>query len=212
MRAHINPASVPTHLSSTGFYLIECVARPVHFFDDVLCGGGPGERFGGLVVLGEIVVDDRLQFGNTLEDAATDGISGNFGEKAFHLIEPRGRGWREVEVETGVPFQPPFDFRRLVGGVVIDNQVDIQAGKGLAVDPVQEANELLAPVALQTLPDDRAVEHVERREQGRRTVALVIMVPARPFFMGKPGWLRSRAWIWLFSSTERTSALSGGFR
>jgi hypothetical protein len=82
----------------------------------------------------------------------------------------------------------------------------------LAVDPVQEANELLAPVALQTLPDDRAVEHVERREQGRRTVALVIMVPARPFFMGKPGWLRSRAWIWLFSSTERTSALSGGFR
>jgi len=121
------------------------------------------------------VVDDRLPFGNTLEDAATDGISGNFGEKAFHLIEPRGRGWREVEVETGVPFQPPFDFRRLVGGVVIDNQVDIQAGKGLAVDPVQEANELLAPVALQTLPDDRAVEHVERREQGRRAVALVIM-------------------------------------
>ncbi|MFP6773595.1 MAG: PAS domain-containing protein, partial [Alphaproteobacteria bacterium] len=45
--------SVPTHLRSTGFYLIECVARPVHFFDDVLCGGGPGERFGGLVVLGE---------------------------------------------------------------------------------------------------------------------------------------------------------------
>src|SRR5829696_6072810 len=28
------------------------------------------------------------------------------------------------------------------------------------------------------------------------------MVPARPFFSRKPGWVRSRAWIWLFSSTE----------
>ena len=26
------------------------------------------------------------------------------------------------------------------------------------------------------------------------------------------GWARSRPWIWLFSSTHRTSARSGGFR
>jgi hypothetical protein len=38
------------------------------------------------------------------------------------------------------------------------------------------------------------------------------MVPQRPFFRGKPGWVRSKAWIWLFSSTENTSALSGGLR
>src|ERR1700720_1533304 len=25
------------------------------------------------------------------------------------------------------------------------------------------------------------------------------MVPARPFFSGRPGWVRSSAWIWLFS-------------
>src|ERR1700737_8588 len=30
--------------------------------------------------------------------------------------------------------------------------------------------------------------------------------------MGNIGWLRSRAWIWLFSSTHNTTALSGGFR
>src|SRR5213082_1214586 len=28
------------------------------------------------------------------------------------------------------------------------------------------------------------------------------MVPQRPFFMGKPGWVRSSAWIWLFSSAR----------
>src|SRR3954447_20663747 len=38
------------------------------------------------------------------------------------------------------------------------------------------------------------------------------MVPQRPFFSGRPGWVRSSAWIWLFSSTANTSALSGGLR
>lgn len=33
-----------------------------------------------------------------------------------------------------------------------------------------------------------------------------VMVPARPFFIGKPGCVRSSAWIWLFSSTDRTMA------
>src|SRR5216684_140090 len=36
------------------------------------------------------------------------------------------------------------------------------------------------------------------------------MVPARPFFIGRPGWVRSKAWIWLFSSTDRTMAWAGG--
>src|ERR1035438_3027382 len=38
------------------------------------------------------------------------------------------------------------------------------------------------------------------------------MVPQRPFLIGKPGWLRSSAWIWLFSSTQSTIACCGGFR
>ena len=49
---------------------------------------------------------------------------------------------------------------------------------------------------------------------GRRPIALEssVIVPARPFFMGRPGRVRSSAWIWLFSSTQRTKALSGGLR
>src|SRR5512146_1052701 len=38
------------------------------------------------------------------------------------------------------------------------------------------------------------------------------MVPARPFFMGSDGWVRSNACTWLFSSRQSTTALSGGFR
>ncbi len=36
------------------------------------------------------------------------------------------------------------------------------------------------------------------------------MVPHLPGFMGRPGWVRSSAWIWLFSSIESTTAWSGG--
>src|SRR6185312_10399521 len=39
-----------------------------------------------------------------------------------------------------------------------------------------------------------------------------VMVPQRPFFSGSPGWVRSSAWIWLFSSRHSTSTLCGGFR
>jgi hypothetical protein len=37
-----------------------------------------------------------------------------------------------------------------------------------------------------------------------------VIVPARPFFIGRLGCVRSRAWICDFSSTERTTAWAGG--
>jgi len=37
-----------------------------------------------------------------------------------------------------------------------------------------------------------------------------LMIPQRPFFKGRPGWVRSRDWSWLFSSTHEPRALSGG--
>src|SRR5512132_4403233 len=33
-----------------------------------------------------------------------------------------------------------------------------------------------------------------------------------PGIIGSTGWVRARAWIWLFSSTHDSTALSGGFR
>ncbi len=80
-----------------------------------------------------------------------------------------------MHVEPGMAFEPPLDFRCLVGGVVVDDQVEIQVLGRLAVDLVQEANELLVSVLPHALADDLAVEHVERREQGGGAVALVVV-------------------------------------
>ena len=45
----------------------------------------------------------------------------------------------------------------------------------LRLDGVEEADELLMPVALHVAADDGAVEHVEGGEQRRRAVALVVV-------------------------------------
>ena len=81
-----------------------------------------------------------------------------------------------------------------------------------ALDGIEEADELLVPVALHALADHGAVEHVEGREQGGRAVALVVMGhrPERPGYIGRPGWVRWSAWIWLFSSIDSTTAWAGG--
>ena len=63
----------------------------------------------------------------------------------------------------------------LVGGVIVEDDVDGLAGGNLALDGVEEADELLMAVALHAAADHRAVEHVERGEQGGRAVALVIV-------------------------------------
>jgi hypothetical protein len=71
--------------------------------------------------------------------------------------------------------QPLSDLRMLVGGVVVDHRLDQLAGRNVALDGIEETDELLVPVALHAAPDHAAVEHVEGGEQCRGAVALVIV-------------------------------------
>jgi len=61
-------------------------------------------------------------------------------------------------------------------------------------------------VARQAFADHLAGLHVEGGKQRCGAVALVVVRHRlrRPFFIGRPGCVR----IWLFSSTQRTIALS----
>ena len=90
--------------------------------------------------------------------------------------------------------------------------MDHLAGRDLALDGVEEADEFDVAVTLHAAADHRAVEHAERGEQGGGAVPLVIVrrVWQRPGLIGSPGWVRSRAWIWLFSSIDSTTAWAGG--
>ena len=144
--------------------------------DDVIGVGFPDEGFwvGGIVFADE-AVDGGLQVDEGMEDAMLEPAPGEFGEEALDGIEPRARGRREMEGPARMALEPGADFVLLVRRVVVEDDVDGLVCRHLALDAVEEADELLMAVALHVLADDRAVENVERGKQRRRAVAFVIM-------------------------------------
>ena len=71
--------------------------------------------------------------------------------------------------------QPFDDVGMLVGGVIVDDGVDDLAGGNRSLDGVEETDEFLMAMLVHAASDHGSVEDVERREQRRRAVALVVM-------------------------------------
>ena len=99
--------------------------------------------------------------------------------------------------EALVAIQPGANLGVFVGRIVVEDHVHGLPWWHLGLNGVQEPDELLVSVTLHVAPDHGAVQHVEGCKQRGGSVA---------FFSGSPGWVRSSAWIWLFSSTESTMA------
>ena len=147
------------------------------------------------------------------EDATFQSSPRQLGEVAFDRVEPRGRGRRKIERPTRVSGEPLTDLGMLVGGVVVDDAMDKLAGGHRCLDRIEEADEFLVPMLLHTTADDLAVQHVEGCEQrGGAVPDVVVRHGATAAFLQRqrPGWVRSSAWIWLFSSIESTTACAGG--
>jgi hypothetical protein len=70
-----------------------------------------------------------------------------------------------VNVPARTACQPSSDLGMLVGGVVIDDEMDVELGWHVGLDVTQEGEELLMAMARLALGDDRAVKHVEGGEQ-----------------------------------------------
>ena len=58
---------------------------------------------------------------------------------------------------------------------MIQDHVDEFAGGQVALDCIEEANELLVAMALHAAANHIARQHIERREQGGRAVPLVVV-------------------------------------
>src|SRR6202521_4534393 len=72
-------------------------------------------------------------------------------------------------------FQPLHDVGMLVGGIVVDNDMDRLFLGHSGLDEVQKPDELLMAMALHALANNLAFKDIERREQGGNAMALVIM-------------------------------------
>ena len=120
-------------------------------------------------------MDRLLQLGDAGEGAAPDALARDLGEEALDEIEPGRAGRREVQLEARMLGEPRLHLGRLVRPVVVEHEVDVEVLLHAPVDPLQEADELLGTVARLALADDEAALHVERGEQRRRAVALVVV-------------------------------------
>ena len=79
-----------------------------------------------------------------------------------------------MESPAWMTVEPGADLVLLVRRVIVEDHVDGLVRGHLALDAVEEADELLMAVALHVLPDDRSIQNVERREQRGRAVAFVV--------------------------------------
>jgi hypothetical protein len=70
--------------------------------------------------------------------AALEEVGGDVGEEPFDLVDPRRVGRGEVHVEPGMTFELAHDRGALVGGVVVGDQMNFEAGGDLGVDLVEE--------------------------------------------------------------------------
>jgi hypothetical protein len=131
---------------------------------------------------------------------------------SHNLVDPGGAGRGEVDVEAGAAGDPLTDGRRLVGGKVVADDVDIQFRRDGLVDRLEELQVLGRPVAAVQLADDSAVGDVEGGEQAGGAVPGESWVrrSGMPGIIGSTGWDRSRACTCVFSSTHSTTARSGG--
>ena len=78
-------------------------------------------------------------------------------------------------MEAGPLGEPIPDEGRLVGSVVVHNQVYVQIGGHLCLDGIEALAELHGPVATVALANHLARPGVQRGEQRRGAVANVIM-------------------------------------
>ena len=84
----------------------------------------------------------------------------------------------------------------------------------LKVDLAQQTQGLVVMVTRIVGTNNCVFQNTQSGEQESRSVCLqsFVVVPQRPFFVGSPGWVVTKACICDLSSTPSTQALSGGLR
>ena len=146
-----------------------------HFRQDFLRGGGPLERHRVPVPVVDVGRDRVGQLLHAVHGEPLELALRQLREEALDEVEPRGRRGDEVELHPGVLLQPRLHPPVLVRRVVVEDDVKIE----LRIDPLlhlgHEAEELPVPVAGHALVDHLPGRHVQRREQGPRPVALVVV-------------------------------------
>lgn len=147
----------------------------MYFRQDLLCSFGPHKGCGMRIALGDVRVNRRNQLRDTAKDSATNLLGCQVAKDAFHQVEPRTAGGREMHVDARVAHQPPLDRGVFVCGIVVSDQMQGLARGDLAINQTQERQPFLVPMARPAGGDDRAFGNIQGGKERGGAMALVVV-------------------------------------
>ena len=179
-------------------------------FEDLVCRFGPYERLGIVVVEVEVAFDLEHQIADAGERCPADLFLSKGGEPSFDLVEPRGTGWREVQMKARVANKPSANGSVLVCAIVVQDHMDVELGRDTLVDKLEELQKLLVTVPSIAFPDHFAACHIKGSEEAGNAMAVVVVSPtlalARPHRQQRLGTLE-RLDLALFVNAEHQSVV-----
>ena len=112
---------------------------------------------------------------DTPETTSANGLLGDESKPTFDLIEPGGVGRSVVDFEARSLRQPETYPGMFVGGVVVDNQMNVKTFRHSVIDPLEKLKKLLVTMTCLALRQDSAGGDIEGGKQGGGAVANVVM-------------------------------------
>ena len=148
---------------------------PIDFIEHCLRIGGPLVSGGLEIVMLQEAKDVGHQLRNILEAAQANDLAGNFAEKAFHQIEPRGGGGGKVQMKALLTGEPRLDSGMFVRGVVVADDMDLFIRSDGGVDFLQEGQPFAVTMPVGRMRQHFAAEVVQCGKESHRPMPVVIM-------------------------------------
>ncbi len=139
---------------------------------------GPYKRFALIVRQLDVLKNGLLKLARASVNTSSELLFGQRGEPSLDEIEPGGASRGEVEVIARALGQPAVYKRRLVGPVVVQDDVDIQVGGHRGIDVVEELAELHRAMARVASADHLAGGNLKgSKERGGAMTGIVVSAP-----------------------------------
>ena len=160
-------------LSCVGGRIVE--AEALDRMQDVVCGFGPSEGLGIVIVSFDVGSDVGPERCDTAIDATADFTFSDESKEALDPIEPGRACGRQMDVPARPFGQPIADQRRLVGGVIVPDELNLKSLGDIGLDLVEKRSELGRPMTAIALSDHVTRRDVERGKERGCAMALVVM-------------------------------------
>lgn len=111
------------------------------------------------------MVDFSGQVLDAPEGASSNRLLGDHVEPDLDLVQPGGVGRRQMDVKARMQGQPALHPGVFVGGIVVDDQMNIQILRDVSVNMLKEVEILLVTMPLLALAEDLARSDIQRGKE-----------------------------------------------